>query len=237
MTSLEDAFLRQVHQRLLLEERDDALILFHAQVDGGSFIAQMAVLGVDGTLAEFCGNGARAAAAYLISSHPHMERFYLRTERGFHRLLYHGEELYSIKLPSASFEVNPKFVTDLNRLKRECGLVYVEVLEPHLLVKHNLSDAGLFSLGREINQRRDLFPLGINVNAWEILSKGFLYVKTYERGVQRLTQSCGTGSLACAAAYSIAVYQKKNVCVATPGGVLEITLDQDGMELKGPARI
>lgn len=230
---IEDAnFFFKARQCLEKENRDDALILTNSIIEDGSFHARMMVLGLDGNFGEFCGNGSRACAAYLFEKYPHAQTFYLDTYLGSHPLQKHSGDSYSIKLPTANFKVNPKFVTDENFIEHY-GLNYVEMIEPHLIIEKDLNDDQLFSLGRELNSQKNIFPLGINVNAWHILDNGTLHVKTYERGVQRLTQSCGTGSISCAS------YYKKygTVSVVTPGGPLKITLNQNFVELQGPAKV
>ncbi|MBS0626347.1 MAG: diaminopimelate epimerase [Verrucomicrobia bacterium] len=222
---IDEEFLQEAQKLLKKENRDDALILIGAQSDQNSLSAQMLVLGWDGTLAEFCGNGSRCAAAYLFQHYPGYENYFLNS----HRLERHGEKVYSIQLPSPSFELNPRFVSE----EPLFGLQYVETLEPHLVYFGKMGDEELLALGQEINRRKDLFPLGINVNACEVLGSRELYVKTYERGVQRLTRSCGTGSMACAAAFQ----SKGSVHVLTPGGKLEIDLREDGIALKGEALV
>ena len=188
----------------------------------------MAVLGLDGVIAEFCGNGARVCAAFLYTKYL-QKRVFLSTPSGIHALEKHGD-LYSVKLPLASFALNKKFVADAQQFKK-LGYTYVNMLEPHLILEKELSDEELFSLGQELNQRKDLFPHGINVNVCRVLKEGHLFVKTYERGVQRLTQSCGTGSMSCAAFYK----SQGVVSVSTPGGQLQILLQEDGIVLIGPA--
>lgn len=219
-------FLKGAHQCLVKENRDDALILYDGAHTEDSFCARLLVLGLDQALGEFCGNGARACAAYLFKLHPQLNRIYLQTPHGKHALTKHAEGMYAVALPPARFELNSMFIRGALP-----DLTYVEMLEPHLIIHQKMSDAELFSLGKEINQKRDLFPLGINVNAWQMLEDHVLEVKTYERGVQRLTRSCGTGSMSCAA------YFKKQgiVTVSTPGGILEITINKNSIELKGPA--
>ena len=65
--------------------------------------------------------------------------------------------------------------------------------------------------------------------------KNRITVKTYERGVQRLTLSCGTGS-SCSSTIFLRG-ESGSIHVATPGGDLEITISEEGLELKGPAHI
>jgi len=158
---------------------------------------------------------------------------YLKTKRGLHQISQHGVNIYSVKVPPASFKWNKKFISNPETLKKLYEVKYVETGEPHLIIEKKLDDEQLTTIGRELNQKKDLFPFGINVNAWHVLEKGKIYVKTYERGVQRLTRSCGTGSMACAAFYQA----KGTVQVSTPGGSLGITFRDNEIELCGESRI
>jgi diaminopimelate epimerase len=85
-----------------------------------------------------------------------------------------------------------------------------------------------------INDQKELFPLGINVNSRHILDDGVL-VRTFERGVQRLTQACGTGS-SCTSAWHLKGKEGK-VKVTTMGGNMEVTVQRDGIVLRGPATV
>lgn len=230
---LDESMKSKIFEGLELEDRDDALILIKGYCDGPSYYASMLVLGRDQQFAEFCGNGSRACAAYLHAKFPEFDSIFLNTKYGPRQLIQHEDKSYSIKLPPVSFELNNKFILDTDLFHREFSFTYVEMLEPHLLFKGNISDAALLSLGRDINQRKNLFPHGINLNAYHSLPNGSIFVKTYERGVQRLTQSCGTGSISCAA------FLKGNgtTPVVTPGGYLNITIESDGVVLKGPATL
>lgn len=228
---VDDAFLSQAHRHLIEEGRDDALILMDGKVIGEALYSRMLVLGADGALAEFCGNGSRACASYLFDRYRFIDKFFLVTPAGAYPLLKHDGGIYSISLPLPRFECNDKFIADQELFKKRYEYSYVEMLEPHLLVHKEMSDEELLSLGRELNGCKELFPLGINVNAWHVLEEDKLYVKTYERGVQRLTRSCGTGSISCAAFYKA----KGSVQVSTPGGDLEIVIREDGIKLNGPA--
>ncbi len=229
MKQLTPKLIRKAHQCLMETQRDDALLLVNGLVEGGAFSAQMVVLGLDGAFGEFCGNGSLACAAYLFNYYPFFDRYYLRIKRGFHLLQNHGEETYSITLPAATFDWNERFVTDLDWFKKQHAFQYVEMLEPHLVVEGAMSDLELDALGKELNQNKNLFPLGISINAWHFLDQNQIHVKTYERGVQRLTKSCGTGSIACASW----IQNEGEMQVSTPGGSLKIHLGSDEVVLYG----
>lgn len=227
-----DDQIEEMHQILVEEERDDALLLTHGLVQENAFSTEMIVLGLDGTFGEFCGNGARASAAFLFNYYPFYERYYLRKNGELHLLQNHGEETYSVQLPIASFDWNPRFITDLQSFKKQYAFEYVEMLEPHLVIEGAMSDEQLYALGKELNENRRLFPFGININAWHFLDSKTIHVKTYERGVQRLTKSCGTGSIACASS----ILNEGEVQVSTPGGSLTIVLGANSVVLCGEGK-
>lgn len=232
-STLNADLIKEAHQCLVHEQRDDALILYNKTIQNGEMCVQMCVLGMDGLFGEFCGNGARASAAFLYKQNPDVSHISIVTVHGKHPLKNCGKGIYSVHLPPARFEINKKFISKPEIFEERADLVYVEMLEPHLLVRSALSDAELHSLGTSLNQQKDVFPLGINVNAWQIVGQNMLFVKTYERGVQRLTLSCGTGSASCASYFQ----NQGKVDIQTPGGFLTIAINDHSIELKGPAEL
>lgn len=223
----DERFLLKAHEALLIENADDALILIDSSFKKESMFLQMLVLGHDKTLGEFCGNGARACASLLFETYPRVKKFFLKTAFGSHELKNHQAGIYSINMPLPRFEANPKFVSQTI----PDDFRYVEIIEPHLVCQKMMSDEQLISIGKSLNQQRNLFPRGINVNAYQIQDDQTLFVKTYERGVQRLTKSCGTGSLSCSFVFN----PQGQTEVITPGGVLEITFNNHSSLLKGQA--
>ena len=65
---------------------------------------------------------------------------------------------------------------------------------------------------------KDLMPEGANVNFIEILSKGELKIRSYERGVEGETLACGTGSISSALIYYMTKEQYKPVRLLTRSG-------------------
>lgn len=230
-TIFEDETFQMAHRALCTENRDDALVLANGRMVGEALYANMYVVGMDGSLGEFCGNGSRACASYLFQTYPNVKQFYLTTGWGVHAIIEHEDLSYSTHLPFPKFEVSSRFVSNPELLQKTYGFQYAEVIEPHIIIEQQLSDDELLVLGRELNNRRDIFPFGINVNAWQPLDYETLFVKTYERGVQRLTRSCGTGSICCAGFYNA----HGNTTVITPGGLIRIHPNENGIWLNGPA--
>jgi len=81
----------------------------------------------------------------------------------------------------------------------------------------------VFNEGRKIRQSERFVKKGINVNFVE-LKDGVLNVRTYERGVEDETLSCGTGVTASALAVALAgLANGKDECkIVVPGGNLKV---------------
>ena len=164
-------FLKEAHRCLLQEGKDDALLLLDAKTQDDALFARILVLGADGAVAEFCGNGARVCAAYLFARYPHFKHHFLLTAAGRFALTSHGDDQYSVQLPRPGFALNEKFIADPAWLCQQHRFHFVDMLEPHLIVQEHLSDEALLTLGKELN-RQSCFPHGINVNAWHVLEDG-----------------------------------------------------------------
>ena len=233
-TDVKQIDLTALHALLLEEKRDDILILLGGKKENSHLSLQFLIYGCDGQFAEFCGNGAVTTAAYLYTQYPQYCAFTLNGPKGSYPLKSFGQGEYAAELPFPSKAWNPQFISNWERFQKKYpDLTYIEALEPHLTIQKEMSNQELLSLGQELNAQKDLFPLGINVNAWQKVKDQMLFVKTYERGVQRLTLACGTGSIASSAHAGL----KGNILVQTPGGLLQINWTTQGVELKGKSKI
>jgi len=81
---------------------------------------------------------------------------------------------------------------------------------------------------------------GINVNLVHVKDENSIAMKTYERGVEDETYSCGTGVTAACLAYARKMNVSGEIIVSTKGGQLSVRFDRTGdyfanIILKGPA--
>jgi diaminopimelate epimerase len=94
--------------------------------------------------------------------------------------------------------------------------------------------------GRELRNHLDFSPDGINVNFVQEHNRK-LFVRTYERGVEDETLSCGTGVTASALAYAASRNLKDGIIeIMTRGGNLSLHFHRKneaftGIFLEGPA--
>lgn len=85
----------------------------------------------------------------------------------------------------------------------------------------SLEQYPVYEKGKEIRYSGAFLPGGTNVNFVELLADNRIYVRTYERGVENETLSCGTGVTAAALASSLKGYVSP-VFIKTRGGDLSV---------------
>lgn len=239
--------MKGAHESLLKEKRDDALILKTEQRDSQRLVLTMIVLEPDQSIAEFCGNGARVVSRFLQHKFGDKKmEYYLKTSRGMRKVWWDTNTFFvdmgktSLYLNSNKF-LTPKIETfTLGLGMKKFTFFWTETMEPHLVTFEAIDEDELQDLGLYLNyHQRDFFPLGINLNKAEITSKSTLTVTTFERGVNRITEACGTGSTSCAMLAKALGHLEINgsVTITLKGGEVKIHPKRDGAIMSGPANI
>jgi diaminopimelate epimerase len=130
---------------------------------------------------------------------------------------------------------------DVERIKVSEDFVFLDTGSPHhVQMVSKLQNYDVFSNGRKI--RNDIYGQeGANVNFVEQLDEAIFSVRTYERGVEAETLSCGTGVTAVALAmFETGKTNKSKITLKTPGGKLQVRFEKTGsgyknVYLEGPA--
>lgn len=99
---------------------------------------------------------------------------------------------------------------------------------PHLVLfgHDELSREDKVRIGRAFRNSFDLFPQGTNVSFARPVDRSEVEAVTYERGVEDLTDSCGTGCTAVALSASLLFGMSSPIEVHNPGGTNRITFDR-----------
>jgi diaminopimelate epimerase len=157
-----------------------------------------------------CGNGTRAAVTMasslgMINGHAKFNAY----DGG------HEAEI----LPHGVIRVRMNDVLQTRRVGKDW---IINTGSPHLIrIVTELKEYPVFTEGRALRYHADFAPGGINVNFVEEMPDNSLFVRTYERGVENETLSCGTGVTAVAlAAHSMG--HKSPVRIKTLGGELTV---------------
>ncbi|MCS6833504.1 MAG: diaminopimelate epimerase, partial [Flammeovirgaceae bacterium] len=73
---------------------------------------------------------------------------------------------------------------------------------------------------------------GVNVNVMEKIDGKTIFVRTYERGVEDETYSCGTGVTAACLVAHLSAHMESPVFVRTKGGNLAVSFEKEGNTFK-----
>lgn len=189
----------------------------------------------DGSLAEMCGNGARVFARFLVAAGwaaPGTLRF---ATRGGVRTAELGSE-GDVTVDMGPVRLGVRSTARVGALRVD-GLA-VDVGNPHLacVTEHDID--GL-DLTRTPEFDPAVFPAGVNIEFIEGLDGGpgrdQIRMRVHERGSGE-TRSCGTGTVAAAAAYlDLSGRRDGEVTVGVPGGQVVVRLAGGGATLTGPA--
>jgi len=205
----------------------DGLIIIR---DSDQYDFKMLYYNADGGEGTLCGNGGRCAVAFcsklgIIGKTTHFDAI-----DGLHRATISK---------SGNIQLEMNDVSDIQTLSDHYEL---DTGSPHYVkFVDRVENMDVFRLGSEIRNNQQYGKDGINVNFVTETGDG-LYVRTYERGVENETWSCGTGVVAsaiCAAFKSNT--DKKSFPVQTRGGKLEVSFVKSGtmkferIVLSGPA--
>jgi diaminopimelate epimerase len=116
---------------------------------------------------------------------------------------------------------------DVDGIEYLDGYAVLDTGSPHFVQwVEAVADRDVCNEGRSIRHWEEFEPDGINVNFVEVGEDG-LTVRTYERGVEDETMSCGTGVTAAAIASTGEEEGAFAIPVRTPGGELRVTFVKD----------
>ncbi|WP_174416481.1 diaminopimelate epimerase [Nocardia concava] len=204
----------------------------------------------DGSIAEMCGNGVRVFAHYLVANGlEKREEFVVGSRAGARPVVVHHADPVHGEVTVAMGRVKTLGTSTANVDGREFTGLGIDVGNPHLAcVDPSLTPASLADLNLERLPGFDhtLFPHGVNVEILTALAVGSdgergVDMRVYERGVGE-TRSCGTGTVAAAAAALAAdgfdlASDVGHIQVRIPGGVVTVGIENGAAWLRGPSEL
>lgn len=185
----------------------------------------------DGSLAEMCGNGVRVFARYLVETgHVAPGEFSVGTRSGQRGVVTHPSGEVTVEMgPVAVLAESVATVGE----QRFSGLA-VDVGNPHLACVGDI-DLATLDLTAQPGHDATIFPGGVNVEFVRPLGLDRVRMRVHERGVGE-TRSCGTGTVAAAAASLRADgAETGSRDVEVPGGVVRVDITAETSTLTGPA--
>lgn len=188
-------------------------LMYLNKKDGYDF--EMLYYNSDGNESSMCGNGGRCLVKFAH-------------ETGIHKSVYHF--IATDGAHEAEIETNGKVclkMKDVTEVDYHSGYAILNTGSPHFVkFAADVENIDVLESGRGIRYSRDFEKEGINVNFVENVSEDKIFVRTYERGVEDETLSCGTGVTAAALLSAHNENGFNTVDVKTPGGSLSVEFNK-----------
>ncbi|WP_347375102.1 diaminopimelate epimerase [Aequorivita sp. Q41] len=182
----------------------------------------------DGHLSTMCGNGGRCISHFAKFLNIISEKATFQAVDGMHETIV-KEDWVSLKMND---------VATVNVFENH---IFLNTGSPHhVALVSNLQEFNVFDNGKTI-RNTTYGKEGSNINFVEQEAAAVFAVRTYERGVENETFSCGTGVTAVAIAmFETGKTSQNKVTLKTPGGTLQVRFEKEAdcyknVYLEGPA--
>lgn len=195
----------------------------------------------DGSIAEMCGNGLRVFVRYLLEEDLAAgERIEVATRAGLRSAWPQADG--SIRTSMGAVTLDDDEVTIVHA-GHSWPATKVDVGNPHAVVfldEHEDGEQPLALGALELSHApawspSEVFPQGVNVEFVEVVTDDHVRMRVFERGSGE-TLSCGTGTVAAAAAHLARQGRSEGqVRVDVPGGTLHIEITDGDAFITGPA--
>lgn len=193
---------------------------------------EMIYYNADGSASTMCGNGGRCMVrfAYHLGIHKYTYRFIAAD--GVHEAEIDNQDEIRLKM------------SNVTSVEEHGSYAVLDTGSPHFVkFASDVINIDVVETGRDIRNSKPYAAEGINVNFVESIGEDRIFVRTYERGVEDETLSCGTGVTAAALMSAHNTRGFNRVEVKTPGGNLSVEynkVDENTYEniwLCGPAEL
>ncbi|WAC02034.1 diaminopimelate epimerase [Lacinutrix neustonica] len=190
---------------------------------------KMVYFNADGHESTMCGNGGRCIVAFAEQLNIITNKTTFNAIDGLHDAYIH-EGFVKLKMQ------------DVNTIETFENHVFLNTGSPHhVALVTQLKAIDVKTQGSKIRYGEPYNEAGSNVNFVEQIDKSAFAVRTYERGVEDETLSCGTGVTAVALAmHRLNKTQSKEIHLNVEGGVLTVSFEESqygykNIWLQGPA--
>jgi diaminopimelate epimerase len=186
---------------------------------------KMRYINADGGEVEMCGNGARTITAFAHEVMGLQKDIYqFETMNGVYECS--TDKVFGYRLKMTELYDVEKF--NLNDLPIDASKsMYMNTGVPHAVFEvKDILNYPVFEKGKLVRHDKR-FPKGSNANFFEVVSPRHVRLRTFERGVENETLSCGTGATATAIAAAKFYGWNDEVVLETLGGRLAVKFSAD----------
>lgn len=176
---------------------------------------EMIYYNADGNPSSMCGNGGRCLVKFAYDMGIRKFTYHFIAVDGKHEAEIDNNNIIRLKMQ------------DVNEIEEHSGYAVLNTGSPHYVKYTNdVAETDVFHSGRAIRNSSHYIKEGINVNFVESTGEDSIFVRTYERGVEDETMSCGTGVTAASLVSAHNDRGFNRVEVKTPGGHLSVEFNK-----------
>jgi diaminopimelate epimerase len=176
---------------------------------------EMLYYNADGNESSMCGNGGRCLVKFAYEMGIHKSLYKFLAIDGEHKAEINTKGIVRLKMQ------------DVNEVEEHGSYSILNTGSPHFIkFANNVKDIDVVESGRDIRYSKAFEQKGINVNFVEKLDESTIFVRTYERGVEDETLSCGTGVTAAALVSAHNDNGFNDVAIKTTGGNLHVEFEK-----------
>lgn len=193
---------------------------------------EMVYYNSDGELSSMCGNGGRCIAHWAwklgIANGTNQLQFW--APDGVHEAIINSDETVKLSMN----DISSFLIINETDIEMDTG-------SPHYVRVVDTIPEDFIAKAKAIRHQDEYHQKGINVNFYSILKKSHIKGRTFERGVEDETWSCGTGATAMALHYAIQHHiTDDKISIETLGGMLNVYFKSQEdtfteISLEGPA--
>ncbi|RXR30151.1 diaminopimelate epimerase [Flavobacterium piscinae] len=184
----------------------------------------------DGNESSMCGNGGRCIVAFAKQLNVIENETTFMAVDGDHYAKISADGIVSLQMKN------------VEEIKMASDYVFLNTGSPHhITLVDEVKSVPVKEIGSQIRYSDLYGKAGSNVNFVEVITDSLFAVRTYERGVEDETLSCGTGVTAAAIAMNaIGKTTSTEISLLVEGGELKVTFKKEGKKytevfLIGPA--
>ncbi|NVM01818.1 MAG: diaminopimelate epimerase, partial [Candidatus Helarchaeota archaeon] len=183
--------------------------------------------------AEICGNGLRALTLFLLKYNALGSEQIIESKDGIHEIKFQGNKP---KVRMFIFKESLKEKTLHIDNKKIKGYIINSGVPHFVILTEDIENPKIMETAKKVRFNSFFEPSGTNVDFIKKTKSGKIMIRTYERGVEAETLSCGSGAVA---AYYIGrkiLKLKSPIKVISKGGELIVSEEKDKIFLSGEVK-
>jgi len=178
----------------------------------------------DGSELGMCGNGARCVTQFAKKLDIINNSAIFQASDGAHHAEIINNNYVRVKM-------NDIDMSNYDLIDKNFDNIYLHNGSPHLIINSNdIDKIDVFNEGRKIRYGDKYKDEGVNINFVDFtFNSSLCKVRTYERGVEGETLSCGTGAVAVAVVLNYSkITNKEEIIISMKGGNLKVSFNRLG---------